>query len=130
MAANSLIFHILIHDQMLKRPAWMGVFMNHDKYVTDWAFQIALTLSNVRASQHVVLLFQLVDVHISLQWKNVRRRVSWDCTILEPATTKTHSIYLKVHQNPVLISILPSWGIYPAKFQSILNKMKEKLHIY
>lgn len=130
MAANSLIFHILIHDQMLKRPAWMGVFMNHDKYVTDWAFQIALTLSNVRASQHVVLLFQLVDVHISLQWKNVRRRVSWDCTILEPATTKTHAIYLKVHQNPVLISILPSWGIYPAKFQSILNKMKEKLHIY
>lgn len=130
MAANSLIFHILIHDQMLKRPAWMGVFMNHVKYVTDWAFQIALTLSNVRASQHVVLLFQLVDVHISLQWKNVRRRVSWDCTILEPATMKTHSIYLKVHQNPVLISILPSWGIYPAKFQSILNKMKEKLHIY
>ena len=67
MAANSLIFHILIHDQMLKRPAWLGVFMNHDKFVTDWAFQIALTLSNVRASQHVVLLYQLVDVHISLQ---------------------------------------------------------------
>ena len=41
MAANSLSFHILIHDQMLKRPAWLGVFMNHDKFVTDWAFQIA-----------------------------------------------------------------------------------------
>ena len=97
----------------VEKACLVGSF--HDKFVTDWAFQMALTLSNVRASQHVVLLYQLVDVHISLQWKNVRRRVSWDCTILEPATTKTHSIYLMVHQNPVLISILPSWGIYPAK---------------
>ena len=61
MAANSLISHILIHvvGPDVEKACLVGNI--YDKSVTDWAFQIALSLSNV------VLPYQLVDVHISLQ---------------------------------------------------------------